>query len=397
MNIAQRVERAKRSTYNYFLYINEKAAEEIEALKRVGRCGKLCGVLLAVKDNIEVAGMPITNGAPYMQKIAENTAPAVSMFLAEGAVVLGKTNMHELALGVTNINPHFGPTKNPHDPTLITGGSSGGSAGAVAIGVADLGIGTDTGGSVRIPAALCGVVGYKPPYGRVPTDGVIPLAPTLDHVGFIAKTVEDMVDILSVVRLVPAELQKPKQFRFAILMGVTENTRHVEKAFWKAVERLEAIGGTRDELFLETYRYSAARAAILLSEAAANYYHLLRGAGGHMGQDVFTLLSTGVALPAVAYITAKKVKEEITDLFNMLFKKYDVIVSPTTATEAVPIDEASHLAVRHKLLAYTELFNLTGHPAITVPVPTGGPPVGLQIVAKDVETLFTIAKAFEGP
>ncbi|MFN7105676.1 MAG: amidase family protein, partial [Pyrobaculum sp.] len=89
MNIAQRVERAKRSTYNYFLYINEKAAEEIEALKRVGRCGKLCGVLLAVKDNIEVAGMPITNGAPYMQKIAENTAPAVSMFLAEGAVVLG--------------------------------------------------------------------------------------------------------------------------------------------------------------------------------------------------------------------------------------------------------------------------------------------------------------------
>ncbi len=392
--ITQRLAEAAKSTHNYFIHINEKAAEEVEMLKRIGRCGKLCGVLLVVKDNIEVAGMPITNGAPYMQRMAEKTAPVVSTFLAEGAVVLGKTNMHELGLGVTNVNPHFGPTRNPHDPDYITGGSSGGSAGAVAAGFADLGIGTDTGGSVRIPAALCGVVGYKPPRDKISMEGIMPLAPTLDHVGFITKTVKDMINILTAVRLIH-RVEPPKKFRFAILMGLAENSRHVEKAFWKAVNVLEAIGGSRDDLFLNGYRYSAARSAILLSEAAAEYYHLLRGVGDLMGRDVATLLTTGVALPAVAYITAQKVRRELTDFFGVVFKKYDVVVSPTTAIEAVPIEEVDHLAVRQQLLAYTELFNLTGHPAISIPAPTSGLPVGLQIAARDEEMLMAVAKAYE--
>ncbi|MEZ0318923.1 MAG: amidase [Pyrobaculum sp.] len=393
--ISKKLEEAKRrADLNYFLYLNERAEEELEALKKAGRCGRLCGLAVAVKDNIEVAGMPITNGAPYMRRISSETAPVVAALAAEGAVVIGKTNMHELALGVTNVNPHFGPTKNPHNQSRITGGSSGGSAGAVAIGVADLGIGTDSGGSVRIPAALCGVVGYKPPYGKIPTKGVLPLAQSLDHVGFITKTVDDLVKVLAAVGWV-GELAAPKRFRFAVLMGVAENTRHVEKAFWKAVSVLESMGGMRDEEFIEGAKYSAARAAILLSEAAANYYDLLRGVGEHMGRDVATLLATGAALPAVAYITAKKVKEEVTQFFNTLFKKYDVVVSPTTATEAVTIEEAATIAVRPKLLAYTELFNLTGHPAISVPAPTSGLPVGLQIAAKDEELLLAVAKAYE--
>lgn len=388
-------EARRRSDLNYFLYLNEKAAEEVELLQRAGRCGSLCGVALAVKDNIEVAGMPITNGAPYMRRMGVKTASVVSRLAAEGAVVIGKTNMHELALGVTNINPHFGPTKNPHDPTRITGGSSGGSAGAVAIGVADLGIGTDTGGSVRIPAALCGVVGYKPPYGKIPVDGVYPLAPSLDHVGFIARSVRDLVRILSAVGWAPRTLPTIKRFRFAVLMGVAEPTRHVEKAFWRAVEALEGIGGVRDEVFIEASKFSAARAAILLSEAAANYYDYLRSSISHMGRDVATLLSAGAALPAVAYITAKRVKEEATQFFNSLFKTYDVVVSPTTATEAVPIDEAANIAARPKLLAYTELFNLTGHPAISVPAPVSGLPVGLQIAARDEDVLLAVASAYE--
>jgi aspartyl-tRNA(Asn)/glutamyl-tRNA(Gln) amidotransferase subunit A len=315
--------------------------------------------------------------------------------MAEGAVVLGKTNMHELALGATNINPHFGPTKNPHDPTRITGGSSGGSAGAVAIGVADLGIGTDTGGSVRIPAALCGVVGYKPPYGKIPVDGVYPLAQSLDHVGFMARSVRGLVRILSAVGWAPQTLPTIKRFRFAVLMGVAEPTRYVEKAFWRALEVLEGIGGVRDEVFIEASKFSAARAAILLSEAAANYYDYLRSSISYMGRDVATLLSAGAALPAVAYITAKKVKEEAAQFFNSLFKTYDVVVSPTTATEAVPIDEAANIAVRPKLLAYTELFNLTGHPAISVPAPVSGLPVGLQIAARDEDVLLAVASAYE--
>jgi aspartyl-tRNA(Asn)/glutamyl-tRNA(Gln) amidotransferase subunit A len=396
IELSKRIEEARRrSELNYFLYLNEKAAEEVELLQRAGRCGNLCGIALAVKDNIEVAGMPITNGAPYMRRIADKTAPAVRRLMAEGAVVLGKTNMHELALGATNVNPHFGPTKNPHDPTRITGGSSGGSAGAVAIGVADLGIGTDTGGSVRIPAALCGVVGYKPPYGKIPVDGVYPLAQSLDHVGFMARSVRSLVRILSAVGWAPQPLPTIKRFRFAVLMGVAEPTRYVEKAFWRAVEALEGIGGVRDEVFIEASKFSAARAAILLSEAAANYYDYLRSSISYMGRDVATLLSAGAALPAVAYITAKKVKEEATQFFNSLFKTYDVVVSPTTATEAVPIDEAANIAVRPKLLAYTELFNLTGHPAISVPAPVSGLPVGLQIAARDEDVLLAVASAYE--
>jgi aspartyl-tRNA(Asn)/glutamyl-tRNA(Gln) amidotransferase subunit A len=394
--VAKKVEEARRrADLNYFLFLNEKAAEEVDLLRKAGRCGALCGVAIAVKDNIEVAGMPVTNGAPYMRKMGDKTAAVIRRLMAEGAVVLGKTNMHELALGATNVNPHFGPTKNPHDPTRITGGSSGGSAGAVAIGVADLGIGTDTGGSVRIPAALCGVVGYKPPYGKIPVDGVYPLAQSLDHMGFMARSVRSLVRILSAVGWAPQPLPTIKRFRFAVLMGVAEPTRYVEKAFWRAVEALEGIGGVRDEVFIEASKFSAARAAILLSEAAANYYDYLRSSISYMGRDVATLLSAGAALPAVAYITAKKVKEEATQFFNSLFKTYDVVVSPTTATEAVPIDEAANIAVRPKLLAYTELFNLTGHPAISVPAPVSGLPVGLQIAARDEDVLLAVASAYE--
>ncbi|ACB39561.1 amidase [Pyrobaculum neutrophilum] len=388
-------EAKRRADLNHYLYINERAVDELELLRRSGRCGALCGVALAVKDNIEVAGMPTTNGAPYMKKMSDRTAPVVKTLLSEGAVVVGKTNMHELALGATNVNPHFGPAKNPHDPGRITGGSSGGSAGAVAVGAADLGIGTDTGGSVRIPAALCGVVGYKPPYGKIPTEGVLPLAQSLDHVGFLARTVKELVDVLSAVGWAPRGLQRPKRFRFAVLLGISEPTRYVEKAFWRAVAALESIGGERDEEFLNAARYSAARAALLLSEAAANYYGYLRSMGSQMGRDVATLLSAGAALPAVAYIVARRVKEEATAYFNSLFKKYDVVVTPTTATEAPRIEEVENVAVRPKLLAYTELFNLTGHPAISVPAPVSGLPVGLQIAAADEEVLLSIASAYE--
>jgi len=394
--IEKRLEEAKRrADLNYFVYINERAAEELEALAKAGRCGKLCGLAVAVKDNIEVAGMPITNGAPYMRRVATETAPVVAALMAEGAVVIGKTNMHELALGATNINPHFGPARNPHDPARITGGSSGGSAGAVAIGVADVGLGTDTGGSVRIPAALCGVVGYKPPYGKLPTRGVLPLAQSLDHVGLITRSVDDLVRVMAAMGWLEKEFHEVKRFRFAVLMGIAENTRHVEKAFWRAVDVLERIGGVRDEAFVEARKYASARAAILLSEAAANYYHLLRAVGDKMGRDVATLLAAGAALPAVAYITAKQVREEATQFFNKLFKKYDVVATPTTATEAIPIEEADSVAVRPKLLAYTELFNLTGHPAISVPAPTSGLPVGLQLAARDEEVLLAIAKMYE--
>jgi len=392
--VAKALENAKRySQYNYFLYLNERAVEEVEGLLKARRCGQLCGLPVVVKDNIDVANMPVTNGAPYLKRIAETTAHVVKLLTSEGAVVLGKTNLHELALGATNLNPHFGPTLNPSDPTRITGGSSGGSAGAVALGIAPLGLGTDTGGSTRIPAALCGIVGYKPPYGRYSLDGVAPLAPSLDHVGFLTRSVSDLLAVLRSIKYV-GPIDPPKKFEALIIVD-TQLSKHVERTFWKAIEIIESAGGIREEGKLNLKKYRYARAAILLSEAAEIHLDHLKAFGNKMGKDVATLLRMGVALPSIAYVRAKRIQNDARNFFAKLFKKYDVLITPTTAIEAPTINEADSLDIRPKLLAYTELSNLTGYPSISVPAPSNGLPVGIQIIGRDEETTLSIALAYE--
>ncbi|MBP1449880.1 MAG: amidase, partial [Thermoproteus sp.] len=277
------LEAAKRvSPYNYFTALDELLPQRAEALAKLGRGGRLFGVIIAVKDNIDVAGLPTTNGAPYAKSLPRTTAPVVKALEAEGALVLGKTNMHELALGVTNLNPHFGPARNPRDPARITGGSSGGSAGAVALGVVPLALATDTGGSIRIPAALCGVVGYKPPYGELPLEGVRPLAPTLDHVGFLTRSAADAAYVASALKSLM--LEAPKRFKFAVLEGVGEPDEYVEKAFWAGVSALETAGGEREEVPVDVKAFSSARAAILLAEAASVHWQNLKLHGGEMGR-----------------------------------------------------------------------------------------------------------------
>ncbi|CCC80683.1 amidase [Thermoproteus tenax] len=387
------LKRAEGQKYNYFLALDRDLPKRAEraSLLRSGR--RLLGVVVAVKDNIDVAGLPTTNGAPYAREVPELTAPIVTALEEEGALVLGKTNMHELALGATNVNPHFGPTLNPRDPSRITGGSSGGSAGAVALGIAHIALGTDTGGSVRIPASLCGVVGYKPPYGALSLEGVRPLAPSLDHLGFFTSTVKDLVYLMSVLRGLRAE--PPPRFRFGILKGIAEPDEYVEKAFWRAVAKLESAGGERWEVEVNARKFSYARAAILLAEAASVNWGYLRRHEPEMGRDVATLLKVGASLPAVAYLRALEIQREAKSYFNSLLKRYDVLVTPTTAIAAPPVEEANTIAIRPKLLAYTELFNLAGLPAISVPAPAPHLPVGVQLVSSDEERLLSIASKYE--
>lgn len=397
--IAERAAKAleearRRADLNYFLALDEELPQRAEALEKLRSRGRLFGLIVAVKDNVDVAGFPTTNGAPYAKSYPSETAPIVKALEAEGALIIGKTNMHELALGATNINPHFGPTRNPHDPLRITGGSSGGSAGAVAAGIADVAIGTDTGGSVRIPASLCGVVGYKPSYGLFSLEGVRPLAPTLDHIGFFTRTVAEMARLVSA--LAPIRPQPPKRFRFAVVKGVGEPDEYVEKAFWSAVSVLEKAGGERDEVEVaEAASFSSARVAILLAEAAEVHWEDLRRHGGEMGRDVASLLRAGASLPAPAYIKALEVRRRAIAYFNSLFKRYDALAMPTTAIAAPRIEEANSLSIRPKLLSYTELFNLTGHPAISVPAPAPSLPVGLQLASNDDEKLLSIALSYE--
>jgi aspartyl-tRNA(Asn)/glutamyl-tRNA(Gln) amidotransferase subunit A len=385
--------RAEADRNNYFLAIDRGLPWKAERLAGLGRGGRLFGLVLAVKDNIDVVGFPTTNGAPYAKSTPARTAAVVKMLEAEGALVLGKTNMHELALGATNVNPHFGPTRNPVDPSRITGGSSGGSAGAVAADIAHIALGTDTGGSVRIPAALCGVVGYKPAYGAFPVDGVRPLAPTLDHVGFLARSVSDVAYLMEVLRGVKAE--PPTRFRFAVLRGIADVDEEVEKAFWRAVSALEKAGGERFEVDVDAKRFSHARAAVLLAEAAAVNWGYLKAHGQSMGRDVASLLRVGAALPAAAYIKALEVQREAKAYFASLLKRYDALATPTTAAVAPRIEEADSIAVRPKLLAFTELFNLTGLPAASIPAPASGLPVGLQLASSDDERLLGVALAYE--
>ncbi len=384
---------AESDTHNYFLALDRSLPLRAELLSKSGRRGRLFGLIVAVKDNIDVEGFATTNGAPYAKSTPSRTAPAVRQLEVEGALVIGKTNMHELALGATNLNPHYGPTRNPHDPARITGGSSGGSAGAVALGIAHIALGTDTGGSVRIPAALCGVVGYKPSYGAFPLDGVRPLAPTLDHLGFFAKSVSDMAYLMEVLRGMRAE--PLDRFRFAVLKGIAEVDDYVDKAFWRAVSALEKAGGERFEVPVDARRFSYARAAILLAEAAAVNWSYLKQHERSMGRDVASLLKVGASLPAPAYIKALEVQREAKSYFGSLLKKYDALATPTTAIAAPKIEEADSIAVRPKLLAFTELFNLTGLPAISVPAPAPGLPAGLQLASSDDEKLLSIALSYE--
>lgn len=397
------------SKLNYFITTGgEELLEFAEKLELEVKQGKvrslLHGIPISLKDNIDVKPYPTSNGAPYTLKRVTSNSKIASKLINAGAVVVGKNNMHELALGITNINPHYGASLNPWDVERITGGSSGGSAGSVASRIVFASVGTDTGGSIRIPASLCGVVGLKPTYKLVSLKGVEPLAWSLDHAGPLTTCVKDAAIMLSVLtgRDYYSKVDRaPRRFRVGVLRDYVESVDdHVKRGFWKAIEKLEIVGGEYFEVETPLIsKIGSARVSILLTEASLYHLENLRSHGGEMGKDVAYLLKLGLTIPATAYIEALRVRRTCRREFSRILREYDILACPTTGIQAPKIVEAETLKVRPKFLKFTEPFNLTGHPAISIPAPktVKGLPVGVQLIApmKGEEKLLKIARAYE--
>ncbi|HVV89842.1 MAG TPA: amidase [Solirubrobacterales bacterium] len=350
---------------------------------------------LAVKDLIDVAGMVTTGGTVGREEgPAAADAPVVARLREAGYEVLGKTNLHEIGLGPTSGNPHYGAVRNPRDPSRMAGGSSGGSAAAVAAGICDLALGTDTGGSIRIPSSLCGTTGIRPTVGALDTTGVLTLAQTFDTVGPMARDVATVhAAFLAMAGRPPAELapSPPGELRLATPRGWTGDLDAETAACWQLVAPLLT------EVDLpEPQRFYDAGLTILYAEAAANHRRQLRERPETFGDDVRRLLEGGTEIAAVDYVGALRERLALRDELDAVLEDWDAIVLPTTATVAPPIG-ADPIAIREALTCFTRPFGVSGHPAISLPGPAAGLPVGIQVVARrdDDERLLAIAAGLE--
>jgi aspartyl-tRNA(Asn)/glutamyl-tRNA(Gln) amidotransferase subunit A len=380
--------------------------------------GPLHGIPVAVKDLYDTAGVRTTGGSRiFADRVPEQDSVVVEKLRAAGSVFLGKLNLHEWALGVTNQNPHFGPACNPWDTTRIPGGSSGGSAIAVASGFCYLSPGSDTGGSIRIPASLCGVAGLKPTSGRVSLRGVIPLAWTLDHAGPLARTVGDLALGLNAIAghdpLDPSSVDVASEDYAAGVEDGAKDVRvivptnfffddvdpEVDAAVREAARVLTTLGASVTEMALPRVDLLAAQRPILLTDAAAYHREHLRERAADIGADVLTRLRTGQTFTGTDYAQARRDRDELRREWLAVLREHDIILSPTTLIAAPPRDGQDAVAAAQRLTANTAPFNLTGLPAISIPCgfTEGGLPIGLQLAAGPwrERLLLRVARAYE--
>jgi aspartyl-tRNA(Asn)/glutamyl-tRNA(Gln) amidotransferase subunit A len=386
--------------------------------------GPLQGIPISLKDNIYTAGVRTTAGSRVLRDFVPfDDAPVVTRLKEAGAVILGKTNMHEFAYGTTSDNPHYGPVKNPWELSRIAGGSSGGSAAALAAGLCYGSIGTDTGGSIRIPASLCGVVGLKPGLGRVSREHVVPLSPTLDFVGPLARSAQDAALLLGPIstahgggegglrfRRTPSprsrrpRLGVPKEFFLEV------GSPEVQRSFQAALRVLQKNGAHLKEVSLPLIQETE-QAGNQIAWAEAAHYHQHAGwypaHAAEYGEDVRGRLEMGTKVPAVVYMQALELREQFIAAFHLTLEEehLDALVAPSTPVAATRLGEESvtvcgtrHLA-RALLLRLNRPANLAGVPAISVPcgLTASGLPVGLQFIGAlgDEVLLLDVARNFE--
>jgi aspartyl-tRNA(Asn)/glutamyl-tRNA(Gln) amidotransferase subunit A len=385
--------------------------------------GPLHGISISLKDNIYTKDIRTTAGSKILQDfIPKEDAGVVAQLKNAGAVILGKTNMHEFAYGVTSNNPHYGPVHNPWDLSRIPGGSSGGSAAAVAAGLCYGSIGTDTGGSIRIPAALCGIVGLKPTLGRVSIEGVIPLSPKLDCVGPLARTVHDAALLLEPLlqrakgEPSPANLGKssanPRKFTIGIpndffLDVVAQDVRAV---FDEAIRTLKKGCARLKEISIPLLNETE-DAGNQIAWPEATLYHQQSGwfpkQAADYGADVSARLEMGTKVAATTYLSALELREKFIQQFHQTLRaaEVDAVAVPTTPItaplinqETIRIADKDH-PTRALLLRANRPANLAGVPAISIPCgfTPAGLPAGLQLIAaaSDEHLLLQIAQTFE--
>jgi aspartyl-tRNA(Asn)/glutamyl-tRNA(Gln) amidotransferase subunit A len=371
--------------------------------------GPLHGIPIALKDLYATAGIRTTAGSKIFGEWVPAEDSTTARLLREaGSVLLGKLNTHEFAYGVTTNNPHFGPTRNPWDTERIPGGSSGGSGAAIAAGMATATTGTDTGGSIRIPAALCGVVGLKPTYGRVSKAGVFPLSWMFDHAGPITRTVEDAALMLRVMAgYDPADFSTVpvpvEEYTAGLGAGIRGLRVGVPRAYF--YDRLDDEVRAAVETALDALRGLGAQVrdvetpdigtlvpqffGLVLAEAQEIHAESLKTRAGDFGPDVGDILAQPTP-PAAALTAALRASYTLTEVFRRALTEVDLLVTPTTPLPATPIGQetaaygGAEEPVISAMIRCTAPFNATHLPALSVPCgfTTGGLPIGLQIAGR---------------
>jgi aspartyl-tRNA(Asn)/glutamyl-tRNA(Gln) amidotransferase subunit A len=358
----------------------ERAREEAKAAERAyqdGTARPLEGLTLAVKDLFDTEGVRTTYGSKiFAEHVPGADAALVRRAREAGAIVIGKTLTHEFAWGITSVNPHFAPCRNPHDPERVAGGSSGGSAVALALGQAALALGTDTGGSIRIPAAFCGVSGLKPTFGVLSLEGVQPLARSLDHAGPMART---PADVRLFFDALAGGAPAAPATRIAVCpdLHVRAPEPSIQRAFDAAIAHLDPF----EVPFEHAERLYATYAVLQNGEAAQTHAELFPARRADYGLDVAARIENALKVTLAEYAEATVERERIRSAFQRLFTEADVLLTPIAAVPPERRDQPDHQGFRDGVLPYTVPQDMAGLPACAVPVGFDalGLPVGVQV------------------
>ena len=384
--------------------------------------GSLHGIPIGLKDLYYTKGIRTTIGSKIMRDfVPDYDATVTERFHDAGAILMGKLQMHEFALGATSENPHDGPARNPWDTTRITGGSSGGSGSAVASGQCMAALGSDTGGSIRIPASACGIVGHKPTFGRVSRIGVFPLANSLDTVGPMTRTVRDAAIVMNAIagydERDQSSANRPDEDFTRLLgqdisglrIGIPQDyfydmiDNEVSTAVQQAAKALESLGAHVEECSIPALNDSISiSGTILLTEAAEIHLDNLRECADDFGSDVRGRLEEGAMTPAVSYIAAQRARTQFNSAIADAMKTYDLLLAPTTALGAPKLGDRvvdvgsvqeAKLAIMPRL---TRPHNICGIPTVSVPCgfTSEGLPIGMQLAARPFEDALALQVAY---
>jgi len=436
-------ENSNLNCYNFVFKNCIEQADIIEEKIKNNQAGKLAGMVIAIKDVLALKDKPMTCSSNILRNfISIYTSTAVQKLINEDAIIIGKTNCDEFAMGSSNENSAFGPVLNPHDISRVSGGSSGGSAVAVAADLCDVSLGTDTGGSIRQPAAFCGIYGLKPTYGRVSRYGLTAFASSFDTIGPFANSIEDIALVLEVIsgkdekdstsqNLAVPEFSKNILTQKKFKIGIPKEyfgeglDSEIKDAINNKIEKLKSNGHQIIEISLPHTEYAIATYYILTTAEASS--NLSRYEGAHygfraeqsgdlidmytetrtqgFGKEVKRRIMLGTYVLSAGYYDAyyrkaQKVRRLLKNDFNEAFKNVDVILTPTTPTVAFKIGEKSSDPLEMYLSdIYTTSANLAGIPGINIPIGKNkdGMPIGMQLMANQFEEqkLIQLAKIIE--
>lgn len=424
-HLLDRIDQYDQVIHAYITPLHEQAlkqARQAEAdMMRGHYKGPLHGIPIGIKDNYETKGIRTTAGSKiFADHIPHQSATTVKKLLAAGGIMLGKLNMHALGTGLTGTNPFFGTTRNPWNIEYMPGASSSGSAAALAAGLATLTTGTDTFGSIRIPAAMSGIYGLKPTYGLVSTYGLIPLAWSLDHAGPMARSVSDLAFMLNHMAGYdskdPASLNIPSQDYTihlnkgmkGIKIGIPtyfleELNPEIEKLFHHAITSLRALGADVREIAIPELSMSTfAGYVIMTGEGSSHTHDMLQSQPQDFPPDTRALLLFGSLTNTPQYILAQQVRRKLVKAFKKAFEDVDIILGPTIPFTTPAYSEhwvTQNLEVVRAAMPFTAPANLTGTPSLSVPMGrcSEGLPAGMQFIGNHLteKLLLQVGHAWE--